>query len=746
MHLERLSKEVKTFLFSFHFSNGLRTSIGAVVPSLISVPFGRLDIGIAASMGALCCALADVPGTIIHKRNGLIISTILITLTALGTGLLSPYPWFLTPWLAACGFFYAMLNIYGNRGANIGIGCLLVLVSILSEHLDWQSALLATAATFAGCVWYAILAIVLWQIRPYLTVQQTLGDCIQQTAHYLRLRANFYQSDIDVNETYRAVIAQQVVVNEKMEAVRELLLKQRSAQQGTTSISKSMVLIFLDLVDMYEQIMASQIDYRSLQQKYKNTHLIAQLHDTIVAFAEELDQIGLAVSATQRSFPKVNLKLEIEKVKREMIAFRDTHLSTSAFNELIPLESLLTNLKQISQRIYNLHRLTRLERVKEVNFDTSLDLAKFTTSQRYDRDTFKNNLTFDSHIFRHAVRVGLAMAAGYLLGHFLEISKAYWILLTIVVILKPGFSLTKSRSYQRILGTVIGAMFAVLVLFITKDPTAIFIIMLLCILGAYSYMTYNYVVSVVFTTPFIIFLLHFLHPADFDNVMLRVSDTAIGVAIAFTFNYFFWPSWEYKFLPNYMLKMVDANRKYFFQVMQLYTKQPFSITAFKLARKDVYVSTANLMAAFQRMLSEPKNKQKSASEIYHFVVLANSLSSHIAQLAAYALEQKLQFHKEEEYQAITTYVMTLIDQLEEYMKTGKHPEEIAAPAALQAIEQHLEDLAALRQAQINEGAGHTPARDELLEIKQVRDQLNAIVVVVKDMKKAAVHASAITQN
>ncbi len=73
-------------------------------------------------MGALCTALADVPGTIIHKRNGLIISTILIFLTALGTGLLLPYTPALTVWVGLCSFFYSMLLIYGNRGGNIGVG------------------------------------------------------------------------------------------------------------------------------------------------------------------------------------------------------------------------------------------------------------------------------------------------------------------------------------------------------------------------------------------------------------------------------------------------------------------------------------------------------------------------------------------------------------------------------------------------------------------------------------------------
>jgi uncharacterized membrane protein YccC len=461
---------------------------------------------------------------------------------------------------------------------------------------------------------------------------------------------------------------------------------------------------------------------------------------------EELELIGMSVASGQRSLPKMNLKLEIAKLEKEIQAM-GTNIPTLKERSvrLIPLNNIVDNLQHIAQRIYNLHRLTRLERVKDEEIDPQLELAKFTTRQRYDFETFRNNISFHSHLFRHGLRTSLAIVTGYLLGYALDISRTYWILLTIVVIMKPGFSLTKSRSYQRMIGTIIGALFAVGVLFITQSSTAIFVIMLICIIGSYSFMTYNYTVSVVFTTPFIVFLLHYLYPADFQNISQRVLDTLIGAGIAFTFNYIFWPSWEYKFLPDYMFKMLHTNRQYFQQIMKLYTAQDFSLTDYKLARKDVHVSTANLMAAFQRMLSEPKNKQKNGSEIYHFVVLSHSLSSHIAQLAHYALQHQIKFQRPE-YAAIAQYITTIIDQVEHYMKTGEHLEDMPKLGAFQELELHLDNVVALRQEQINQGQGHTPARAEMLEIKHVRDQLHAIYSVLKDMKKAAVHASAITQN
>lgn len=732
-------KDIKSFLYSYHFSNGLRTTISVVVPSIVFAFMGKLDIGIGISMGALCTALADVPGTIIHKRNGLIISSILICLTALGTGLLAPYPYLMAPWIMGCCFVFAMLLVYGNRGGNIGTACLLVMVSVLGEpQHSVQLSFVFAGLVLAGSAWYAALALLLWQIRPYLNVQQTLGDCIMQTARYLELRSNFYTPGVNVADNYKAVLEQQVLVNEKQEGVRELLLKRRSAQQGTTSINKSMVLIFLDMVDLQEQIMASQTDYKALQATFKGEDILSKFHVLIDSFATELKNIGLAVASGQRSLPKENLRHEIEKVKKAIAEMHHSLPTLKERTKLIPLNNIVHNLQDMAQRIYNLHRLTRLEKLKDETIDPKLELSKFTTRQRYDLATFRDNLSFKSYIFRHGIRVSLATVTGYLLGLALHIDRIYWILLTVVVILKPGFGLTRSRSIQRLIGTVIGALFAAGVLFLTQDDTAIFIVMLVCILGAYSFMTFHYTVSVFFVTPFIIFLLHFLHPADLYNATQRVIDTFIGGALAFVANQVLWPVWEHNSLPNYMHKMTLSNKAYFEQVMRLYTNQPLTITDYKLARKETYVDTANMMSAFQRMLSEPKSKQKNASKVYHFVVLNHTLTSHIAALAAYGMHHGVHFPRPE-YGQLSEHLIQYLNEIAALSNPAQQGEKPPCPAptnAMEVLDAHLENLIHLRQLEINDGKGLTPLRDEMLETKQVRDQLQAILSLVKDMKKA----------
>lgn len=732
-------QEVRNFIYSYHFSTGLRTTISVVVPSIAFSMMGELPMGIVVSLGALATALSDVAGTALHKRNGILTAIAFIFFTALGTSLIAPYPVLMTGWILACCFANSMLLVYGNRGGNIGIACMLVMVSILGDTpASVGDAIRDCLLILGGSIWYGFLALLLWQIRPYLSVQQTLSECIMETARYLEERAGFYEkgADKDFDEIYKSVLAQQVVVSEKQEAVRELLLKRRSAQQGSTSINKSMVLIFLDIVDLQEQIMASQTDYQALHKDFGEMEILEKFHTLIMQFASELELIGTAVAAGQRSLPRANLRYEIEKVQHAIADIRKTLPTLKERARLITLTNILHNLQDMTQRIYNLHRLTRLERVKDETIDPRIQLASFTTRNRYDLETLLNNLTFQSHIFRHALRVSIAAVTGYLLGQVLHLDRVYWVLLTIVVILKPGFGISKTRSYQRIIGTITGALFAAGVLFLTDNNTVIFTLMLICILGAYSFMTQQYTLSVFFVTPFIIFLLHFLHPAHLQNAELRVLDTFIGVGIAFLASLLLWPSWEHTYLPSYMTKMVQDNARYLEQVMRLYTGQEFVMNDYKLARKDTNVSAANLMSAFQRMLSEPKSKQIHGSEIYHFVVLNHSMMSHIAALANYGLLHGVHFSKPE-YKLINQYMSQHFDCITKLLedpnyKSGQIPSSIEA---FETLDIELENLYQRRQEEINQGKGETPVREEMLETKTIRDQLHAMLSLLKDMKK-----------
>jgi len=258
---------------------------------------------------------------------------------------------------------------------------------------------------------------------------------------------------------------------------------------------------------------------------------------------------------------------------------------------------------------------------------------------------FRDNLNLNSVIFKHALRVSTVCLFGYVVTKLAPYGHhSYWVLLTILVILKPAFSLTKQRNYQRIIGTIVGGMVGILFLHFVTDKTAQFFFLLFCMVGTYSFQRMNYVVSVLFMTPFVLTLFNFLGGGQFNILQERIIDTLIGSTIAFLASYFIFPSWESEQLNKFLKEMLDANLNYLKQLSDILAGKKIQMEDYKLARKQVYVSSANLSAAFQRMVSEPKNKQKKSKEVNKFVVLNHILSSFIATAASNLLYARQQVY------------------------------------------------------------------------------------------------------
>ena len=97
------------------------------------------------------------------------------------------------------------------------------------------------------------------------------------------------------------------------------------------------------------------------------------------------------------------------------------------------------------------------------------------------------------------------------------------------------------------------------------------------------------------------------------------------------------------------------------QVKLFYREQVSDLTICKEARKEVYVTTANLASLFQRMFSEPKSKQIMMKELHQFTALNHLLSSYVATLSLYNKDHSFVFSNFEELNPITQNTVYLLN-------------------------------------------------------------------------------------
>jgi uncharacterized membrane protein YccC len=162
-------------------------------------------------------------------------------------------------------------------------------------------------------------------------------------------------------------------------------------------------------------------------------------------------------------------------------------------------------------------------------------------------------------------------------------------------------------------------------------------------------------------TPYILVLFDFLGLGGLSLARERIYDTLIGSGIALLASYSLFPNWEYEKLKEAMMDTLTANIKYFEQVKLFYSEQVTDLTNYKVARKEIYVATANLASLFQRMFSEPKSKQILMKELHQFTALNHLLSSYIATLSLYSKEHAFVFPDFDELNPITQNTIYLLN-------------------------------------------------------------------------------------
>jgi uncharacterized membrane protein (TIGR01666 family) len=634
------TREIKSFFYSQYFSDGLRITIGILLPSLVLMQFNQFDLGLTFSLGALCICVIDNPGPVSHKRNSMAVGNLCLFLVAAITGFARLNIFTLGVEITLFSFLFSMFTVYGNRAAAVGTSSLLIMIFMMDKAQPPANVIPFSATILVGGIWYMLFSLVFFGIRPYRAAQQTLGENVADIAKFLRIKADFYSADKDIDENYRKLVSQQIQVSLHQDAVREMLFKNRLVVKESNGTSRLLVLTFIDLVDMFEQIMATHYDYSYIREKFKDTGILNEVNRIIHHMADELDDLAYIVLSNTRHKHLMDFNIELEKLKLKIDEIGKDHQETSN----LVLKKILINLRSLSERINNIYNYYNSKTsLKPTEIHGEVEYSQFVNHQDYALHIFFDNFTLGSSAFKHALRVSLVCLIGFITAKTVaQGHHSYWVLLTIIVILKPGFSLSKQRNYQRLIGTICGGIIAILILNFIPNITTQFIFLIVFMIGTYSFQRLNYVVSVIFMTPYVLILFKFLGVGLLNVAQERILDTAIGSSIAFIASYLIFPTWEFEQIQVTLRDVVTANINYLITIAESLSGKTTGTTAYKLARKDVYVKSANLSATFERMTSEPKSKQRKIKEVHKFVILNHILSSYIATIASALVTKETQ--------------------------------------------------------------------------------------------------------
>lgn len=705
-------KSYKQFSSSYYVRDGLRITLAIMLPIIAFSLLGDIRAGVTTALGVLCVSICDSPGPLHHRINGMLLAISLVFTVVMITGLSVHLYWLIAVELLIFSFIFSMVGIYGARATSIGIAGLLIMILHIDELNTPKTVVLNAAYILMGGIWYFFLSLVLNRLRPYKLAQQAIGDAIISTAKYMHLKALMYDTGTDYEENYRNLISRQVTLHAKQDLVREILFKTRSIVKDTTHKGRTLLAVFKDSIDLFEQIMASHVNYKALQEVI-DPELLYAFQKTIARVATELEFIGVAMQTGNRSVTNPSTENWIAELEKQLNEYRHRSENEKNTEALSSLQQVIESIKSMYSRILIMHRYTAYDPMFTASIDPDLDRNKFTSATDISLEIVLSNLNFGSNIFRYSLRVSITLFVGYLSLRFLPFGHNYWILLTILVILKPAYSLTKKRNIQRLFGTMLGIAIGALILYAIKNEQLLLGIMIVTMIGAYSLMRIRYFPFVVLMTIYLLISFYLLKTDDFNNLIIdRIIDTAIGSALAFIATLLIPPKWEREQIGSLIKESIFANSRYFEYVSNSLGSSDMDIALYKLLRKEAYVTLANLSDAFQRMLSEPENKQLKGVEIYNMVVNNHLLLSHTSTLASYISSVSWEI-KNESYTAIINDVLQFLEPKNTSNNTLVLNDAIKSLIATQKKEQE----------------------EQLILVKAVTEQLQYIHKIAKDIRR-----------
>lgn len=729
-------REYKKYSSSYYVSEGIRTTAGVMIPLLVASYFGQLQTGIALALGAMSVGLTDNTGPIHHRINGMVAAILLIFMTTLLTGFIMRFPGLLAVFIAFMGFACSFIGVYGVRANYVGGAGLLIMVLSIDERYDSVQVVRNALLVSGGGLFYLVISLLLYRLRPYKLIQQALGDELLATAAYLRTRASFYAPDVDYDATYKILLDQQVQVHNKQHLAREMLFKTRDIVRESTHTSRIMMMIFLDSVDLFERIMTSQQDYRKLHEQADESRLLPLFGAYIIQLANEAESIGLALQTGSASVSNPGLAAELKAIEEEFMRVRAASMNDGNIEGFISMRHILDSLKDLLSRLETLHRYTSFDKKIGHTINHQIQYDKFVSPTEFNVKLLTNNLSIDSNIFRHSIRVSVSLLAGYFIAMILPFGHSYWILLTIVVILKPAYSLTKTRNIERLLGTFTGAVIGSIILWLVTDSHILLSVMVIAMVIAYSMIRLKYLVSVIAMTAYILIAFHFLKPGDFTVVLRdRLIDTFVGSMIAFVATIAIPPKWEHEQIQSLIRNALMANARYFSFISKPFLGETLTNLDYKLHRKEAFVQLANLSDAFQRMLNEPKRQQKKIQIVHQMVVSNHMLASHIATLSTY--RKMAEQPPTQKFRPIIDSSLGHLASAAELLSdpTGKASVKAIHAEENFAIRGDLKELLDKRLGELAQGSLETRTRKELSWLKSLVDQFEYINKISNELEK-----------
>jgi uncharacterized membrane protein YccC len=607
---ERRKRAALRIALSHYVSNGLSAALGLLLISGgIHLLLGAFAAA-AASVGVVVCIPPDQPAPKRGKFLQLLPAAVLGLPLFFAVQVLHAAPISLGLLLVPASFLAFLAAAWGKRGLPIAVSVMFAMVFSMAvpDHTN-------SATTLSTCLYFALGAglYVIWATLANAVLNaryrvQMLADTLLSLADLMRTQAQQFAPAATPERPGQApligkLLKQQAALADQLQTARDILL-----ESPRTPRRQQLMGMLMHVLEMRDHLLVCELDLDTLKSHAGHAPVLGALREVVEALADEIEQLADALLLGRSS-----ALFESFQPRLSSLQWSDDEAATTPASGPSPAMLALG----LANRVGHLNDETlRLMALASGRAQADVALVRtywemFVSPTAWSWQPFLAMWRWDAPPLRHAIRAALAIGTAYAIGLALPWgTHDYWILLTIVVVLRGSLAQTLERRNHRVAGTLVGCVFAGALLAAHVPPLGLLVLVTLAQAVAHAFAARRYLVTAVAATVLGLLQAHALNAgasSSFD-VIERMADTLIGVAIAWAFSYVL-PSWERSQIPALVRRSLVAQARHARVALglgQLHAVDNEPELQWRLARREAYDSLSALVQATQRSIAEPR--------------------------------------------------------------------------------------------------------------------------------------------
>ncbi|MEH1860951.1 MAG: FUSC family membrane protein [Nostoc sp.] len=726
-------------------SSGLRSLFILGVPIGIGIITNHAAESAIATMAAWFVGMVNVDGAYRQRATAMIAATIGVTVMFLIASLVSSHLWLAVPTTFLVIFITGLASLYGNVAASVSLITSIMFVIALARFASFSnlSTLIQHCGLcLAGGTWTTVLSLGLWVVRPDVPAMQIVANCYLSLSNFVDLASQRALNPKDRQQWEQRFLQAQDTVIQNLTSARSVWTTIWTRQKGANLRGNQLLVLIEDINQIVNSVVALSELLAIASEHQLFSRLQKEIQQVIEQSAIALQMLSQAIAKGKNSPHLGDLDRSLEalehqrQVLRSQVLNQTINAQTDEYSDLLNLGKITASLTKLVEQIHtDAEIVTDLSQGKQRNNIAQRDISPPAQPERSTIiDTLRNNFTFDSVLFRHALRLALITTFAELLASLFQLPRGYWITLTALVALKPNFGGTSETTVQRVVGTILGGIIGIALVLLVKNQLAIAICFLLLVFVAMSVRPLSYSIFTILLTPAIILLLNIISAGGWKVGVLRIFDSLAGGVLALLGSYLLFPRWERQQLPAQLEKTIRANLAYFQQVIANYLHPEHNAFAdsINMLRHQAALENANANAAAQRLFSEPRHIQGEIEPVMTLMIYIRGFFSSVTTLAEHLGEFSGEYQFPELKRLADTIVQVL-ENLADAIGQGQPPQPLPAlDSYLEAIHYQIEQLHTARLSEIATNSNTlTPTLQAVREQTPLSTELDRIVNEIK---------------